>query len=169
MAAAKSALPASIIGFVARFTWRHQLDLALLSAAVFGLSAVPLELQRRIVNDAIRNGTIETILWLAATYAGVAVLEQLLKLVLNVYRGWVGESSVRMLRRLVQQECQPTSEEETGTRAAMMLSEAEPIGGFVGVSISEPILQFGILLSVIGYMAALEPWMALLGPASLIP
>jgi ABC-type bacteriocin/lantibiotic exporter with double-glycine peptidase domain len=162
-------LPASIMGFVVRFTGRHQLGLAVLSAAVFGLSAVPLELQRRIVNDAVKNGTVETILWLAGAYAGVAVLEQVLKLVLNVYRGWVSESSVRMLREVVQKECDPSCEEENGTRASMMLSEAEPIGGFVGVSTSEPILQFGILISVIGYMISLEPWMAVLGPASLIP
>jgi ABC-type multidrug transport system fused ATPase/permease subunit len=44
----------------------------------------------------------------------------------------------------------------------MILSEAEPIGGFVGVSFSEPLLQGGILLSVFGYLAYLEPWMALL-------
>jgi len=97
------------------------------------------------------------------------VLEQVLKMLLNIYRGWVSEASVRMLREVVQKECDPTCEEETGTRAAMMLSEAEPIGGFVGVSTSEPLLQAGILVSVMGYMALLEPWMALLGLASLLP
>ena len=169
MARADSALPQSIMGFVVRFTGRHQIGLALLSAAVFALSAVPLELQRRIVNDAIKSGAVTTILWLAAAYAGVAVVEQILKLCLNVYRGWVSEASVRMLRQVIQKQCQPTCEEETGTRAAMMLSEAEPIGGFVGISTSEPLLQGGILASVIIYMIWLEPWMALLGPASLVP
>ena len=164
-----SALPRTIMGFVIRFTARHQIGLAVLSVAVFGLSAVPLELQRRIINDAINQGAVQTIMHLAAAYVGVAVLEQLLKLCLNVYRGWVSESSVRMLRQVVQEECAPGCERETGTRAAMMLSEAEPIGGFVGVSTSEPLLQGGILISVIAYMAMLEPWMAVLGPASLLP
>ncbi len=39
----------------------------------------------------------------------------------------------------------------------MVLEEAEPIGGFTGISISEPLLQGGILLSVVGYMLALSP------------
>jgi len=40
----------------------------------------------------------------------------------------------------------------------MAVAEAEPIGGFVGMAISEPLLQAGMLMSVIGYMAYLEPW-----------
>ena len=52
-------------------------SIAALSAAVFALSSVPLELQRRIVNDAIKNGATKVILWLAVAYAGVALLEQL--------------------------------------------------------------------------------------------
>ena len=42
----------------------------------------------------------------------------------------------------------------------MAVAEAEPIGGFVGMAISEPLLQAGILVSVIGYMTYLEPWTA---------
>ena len=79
-------LPQTIMGYVMRCSGRHQIVLALLSAGVFGLSTVPLELQRRIVNDAIKAGTITVILWLAAAYVGVALLEQALKLALNIYR-----------------------------------------------------------------------------------
>ena len=51
----------------------------------------------------------------------------------------------------------------------MILEEAEPIGGFAGISISEPLLQGGVLASVIGYMFYLEPLLALLGLAFFIP
>ena len=51
----------------------------------------------------------------------------------------------------------------------MILEEAEPIGGFIGISISEPLLQGGILASVIGYMFMLEPQLALLGLAFFLP
>ena len=87
------------MGYVMRCSGRHQIVLALLSAGVFGLSTVPLELQRRIVNDAIKAGTITVILWLAAAYVGVALLEQALKLALNIYRAWVSEDAVRSLRK----------------------------------------------------------------------
>ena len=161
-------LPKTIAGFVVRFSGRHQIGLAILSIAVFALSAAPLELQRRIVNDAIKNGMVDRIIWLAAAYAGVALAEQCLKLVLNVYRGWVAENSVRLLRREVAKLHEHTAD-ETGIGLAMMVSEVEPIGGFVGISVSEPLLQGGILASVIGYMVFLEPWTAVLSMAFLGP
>ena len=94
-------MPRTIMGYVLAFTAVHQAGLALLSVAVFGLSAVPLELQRRIVNGLTTKTGVETIFWLAVGYAGVALAEQLLKLTLNVYRGWVAESSVRRLRHRI--------------------------------------------------------------------
>ncbi|MCX7366037.1 MAG: ABC transporter ATP-binding protein [Alphaproteobacteria bacterium] len=167
-------MPASILGYVLRFTGWHQAGLAALSVAVFLLSAVPLELQRRIVNDAIGKGSLQIILGLAMTYAAVALVEQCLKLGLNIYRGWVAESSVRTLRHMVRaadtrsaEGLQPRS--AAGVEVAMVLEEAEPIGGFTGVSISEPLLQGGILASVIGYMVYLDSSLALLGLAFFVP
>jgi ABC-type multidrug transport system fused ATPase/permease subunit len=165
-------LPRTIIGYVIRNSGIHQLGLAALSAAVFGLSAVPLELQRRIVNDAIKNGATRTILWLAIAYGGVAILEQSFKLALNVYRGWVSEDAVRTLRRTLHATGHAADAQdsgEVGTHAAMVVAEAEPIGGFVGMAISEPLLQAGILMSVIGYMTFLEPWTLVLCAVFLLP
>ncbi|MBN9085645.1 MAG: hypothetical protein J0J01_01945 [Reyranella sp.] len=174
------------MGYVLRTSGKHQLGLAALAVGVFGLTSVPLEIQRRIVNDAIKNGATETIVWLAIAYGGVALLEQAFKLALNVYRGWVSEDAVRTLRRTLREvglhepahrdvnreaksEATPDDDSETGTHAAMVVSEAEPIGGFVGMAISEPLLQVGILVSVIGYMTSLEWWALLLSASFLLP
>ena len=167
-------MPRSILGYVIRFTGKHQAGLALLSVAVFLLSAVPLELQRRIVNDAIGKGAWRTIFWLALTYASVALLEQSLKLALNVYRAWVAEDAVRTLRNTIRESNVESaivlqSRGEAGIEVAMVLEEAEPIGGFTGVSVSEPLLQGGILASVIGYMVYLDPTLALIGLAFFLP
>ncbi len=179
-------LPRTMMGYVVRCSGRHQIGLALLAFGVFGLSSVPLEIQRRIVNDAIKNGATQTILWLALAYAGVGLLEQALKMSLNLYRAWVSEDAVRSLRQTLREvgiaeaahrdagrearsEASDEADSETGTHAAMIVSEAEPIGGFVGMAISEPLLQVGILLSVIGYMTFLEPWTLVLCAAFLAP
>jgi ABC-type multidrug transport system fused ATPase/permease subunit len=183
---ASDTLPPSIMGYVLRSSGKHQIGLAVLAAGVFLLTSVPLEIQRRIVNDAIKNGATATIVWLAVAYAGVALLEQAFKLALNVYRGWVSEDAVRTLRetlrgaglhepqhrdvsREAKREASPDDDSETGTHAAMVVSEAEPLGGFVGMAISEPLLQVGILVSVIGYMTSLEWWALALSAAFLLP
>ena len=167
-------MPTSILGYVVRFTGWHQVGLAPLSVAVFLLSAVPLELQRRIVNDAIGKGSVRAILWLAVTYALVALLEQSLKMGLNIYRGWVAEDAVRTLRHMIRAADSRSlvalqSRSTAGIEVAMVLEEAEPIGGFAGVSVSEPLLQGGILASVVGYMFYLDAYLALTGLAFFIP
>ena len=165
-------MPGTIMGYVLAFTGIHQAGLAVLSVAVFILSAVPLELQRRIVNGLTHKDAFETITWLALGYAAVALTEQLLKLSLNVYRGWVAESTVRRLRDTVCSMVTAAhvgSAESAGVEIAMVLEEAEPIGGFTGISVSEPLLQGGILVSVVGYMFVLQPWLALLGLAFFLP
>ena len=168
-----ASMPATILGFVLRSSGRHQAALAVLSVLVFLLSAAPLELLRRVINVLVDRGAFETVLWLAAAYVGVVLSEQSLKLCLNVYRGWVAEDSVRRLRSLVgeyaDRATRDVSGEEAGVEISMVLEEAEPIGGFTGVSLSEPLLQGGVLTSVIIYMLYLDWRMALLGLAFFLP
>ena len=167
-------MPRTLFGYILHASARHQIGLCLLSVAVFLLSTVPLELQRRIVNDAIGKGAVDTILWLAFAYAALALAEGGVKLCLNVYRGWVSERAVLQLRRRIGALTTKVAAAENramaeGVEISMILSEAEPIGGFVGISVSEPLLQGGILLSVFGYLIWLEPWMALLSVAVFSP
>lgn len=167
-------LPPGLFGFVRRVGLHHQAALVVLSVAVFLLSTAPLEVQRRIVNDAFAGGSFRTIALLAGAYAALALGEGLIKLGMNVYRGYVGERSVLTMRRtflslLRGAPAQVATPEALGVETSMMLAEAEPIGGFVAVSASEPVLQGGLLISVFGYMVYLQPVMALVAFAVLMP
>ena len=48
-----------------------------------------------------------------------------------------------------------------GVKISMIVSEVESVGGFVGSSFSDPLLNGGMLLSIFGYMLFTQPWMAL--------
>jgi ABC-type bacteriocin/lantibiotic exporter with double-glycine peptidase domain len=96
------------------------------------------------------------------------------KLALNIYRGWVGERAKRDLRRRVHtfvetRGAAPPAVEAQGIAVSMIVAEVEPIGGFVGESVSEPLLQIGIMLSVLGYLVHIDPWMALAAFGLFIP
>lgn len=160
-------LPRSLLGYIWHRSAGHQVVLCLLAVSVFLISAVPLEIQRRIVNDAIASGTGQVILLLAAAYFGVVLAEGGLKLVMNVYRGWVSETSVRDLRRTICKQIDHDAHalhtaQAEGIEISVVLSETEPVGGFVGISLSEPLLELGVLASVFSYMVYLQPHMALL-------
>ena len=167
-------LPLSLFGLVRRVGLRHQVGLSILSFVVFVLSTAPLELQRRIVNDAFAGGSFRAIALLAGVYAGLAVVEGLVKLGMNVYRGYVGEVTVLTMRRVFLDleralPANSSSPEALGVETSMMLAEAEPVAGFVAVSVSEPVLQGGLLASVVAYMTYLQPVMALVALAVLTP
>jgi ABC-type multidrug transport system fused ATPase/permease subunit len=88
---------------------------------------------------------------------------------MNIYRGWVGENATRTLRSAVFAASPRECGSRSGTRISIALAEADPIGKFVGVSISEPLLQCGVLASLFGYMLFIQPWMALVAFGALAP
>jgi ABC-type bacteriocin/lantibiotic exporter with double-glycine peptidase domain len=158
-------MPRNIYRYVLETSGWHQLCLILLTVAVFLLEIVPLELQRRIVDDVVKRRDFSWVVALAAVYAGTVLLQGGAKLVLNIYRSWIGERATRDLRRrvhaLVSSNSPASSTPEAGgIQASMIVAEVESIGGFVGGSVSEPLLQGGILCSVLGYMIHVDFWMA---------
>jgi ABC-type multidrug transport system fused ATPase/permease subunit len=164
-AGASAEMPGNIFRYALATSRWHQLVLVALTVAVFLLEVVPLELQRRIVNDLVKGREYWSIVLLAAVYAGTVLVQGGTKLVLNVYRSWVGERATRDLRRRVHLlvssgSAAASSPEAEGIQASMIVAEVESIGGFVGGSVSEPLLQGGILCSVLAYMIHVDFWMA---------
>jgi ABC-type multidrug transport system fused ATPase/permease subunit len=172
--AATEALPRNIFRYVLATSAAHQLLLLVLTITVFLLEVVPLELQRRIVNDLVKHRPYSWAIGLCALYAGVVVVQGGTKLWLNIYRGWVGERAKRDLRRRVHTVAEaPTisspAAEAQGIAISMIVAEVEPIGGFVGESVSEPLLQAGIMASVLAYLVHIDPWMALAALGLFVP
>jgi len=171
-------MPATLYGLVRTVGGLHQLWLAGLSALVFGIALAPLEIQRRIVNAAVAGGNNRLIVLLAVAYLAVGLAEGAIKLGMNIYRGWVAERAVRWLRRAIAAMSAAGSGEAgsgnggatgKGVEISMTVSEAEPIGSFVGSAVSEPLLQGGILLSVFCYMVYLQPLIALVALGVFVP
>lgn len=162
---------ATMVKELYRYIWkvsaRGQVILSILSVAVFLLELVPLELQRRIVNGAVDRQGFQVIVTLCLIYVAVALLHGGLKLLLNVYRGSVSEAANRRLRMQINptesaDAATPNGSGEKGVKVSIIVSEVEAVGGFVGSSFCDPLLNAGILLSVIGYMLFVQPWLALI-------
>ena len=167
-------MPRNIYRYVLETSGWHQLCLIVLTVAVFLLEVVPLELQRRIIDDVVKHRDFWWIVALAAVYACTVLGQGGIKLVLNVYRSWVGERATRDLRRRVHtlvssHSAVSSTAEAEGIQASMIVAEVESIGGFVGGSVSEPLLQGGILCSVLAYMIHVDFWMAATAVALFVP
>jgi ABC-type multidrug transport system fused ATPase/permease subunit len=163
---ARHGMPATLAGFVRRVSAPNQLRMALLASIVFVLNTAPLEMQRRILNAAILERDAGLVVLLGLIYAAIVVSEGVVKLLMNVYGGWVAEKAVRVLRLAASKlaEAIPAQRHDAriqGVEISLILAEPEAIGGFVGIALSELVLQVGILVSVFAYMFFVHPLLAL--------
>jgi len=171
---AREGMPSKFFRFVWRVSGWSQCWISLLAIAVFTLNTAPLEMQRRILNAAVLDGNVKMVLGLAVAYACIVLSEGLVKLLMNIYRGWVGEKAVRALRLAASALVDSMPEQRAtasvqGVEISLILAEPEPIGGFVGIAFSELVLDLGILLSVFGYMFFMQPFLAMVCFAIFIP
>jgi ABC-type bacteriocin/lantibiotic exporter with double-glycine peptidase domain len=135
---------------------------------------VPLELTRRIVDAVTKHRGFKLTILLGVVYVGAVFIQGGTKLVLNVYRGWVSERATRNLRNRVlavtdTSVAQAPAPETVGTELSMLVSEVEPIGAFVSESISEPLLQGGVVLCLLAYMVHVQLGIAVVAFVFFVP
>ncbi len=158
--------------------WRasagRQVILIVLSLAVAGLAAVPLEFQRDIINyltsaDAGSGRLIQLGLGMMA----VILLSLALKWVLGYRSGTLGEDLIRLIRQRLlirTADIDETGEAvRKGTMTTAISAEAEELGKFAGGAFSDPVVQIGTLISVIGYISSTQPALGLIAFSMIVP
>src|SRR3546814_14441603 len=73
----------------------HQVWICLLAVVVAGLTAIPLELQRRIVDEVVRDREMELLLLLAGGYLAVLLVQGVTKYAMHIYQSWLSETAIR--------------------------------------------------------------------------
>ncbi len=161
----------NLIAFMWRMSGWYQAPACALALLVAALTVVPLELQRRIIDDALSEGNAELLMTLALAYLGVITLNAVIKFTLRIYQGWMAESAIAYCRRHIidLHGRQPRDDGQGGTAVSIVNHELEAIGGFVGDGISDPLAQVGVLLAIVIYMVTVEPMIALVSVVFLGP
>jgi ABC-type bacteriocin/lantibiotic exporter with double-glycine peptidase domain len=149
--------------------WRvssgRQIVLILLSLAIAALAAVPLDFQKNIIN-LLTAKTLEKekLFLLGAGMLAAILLSLLLKWIMGYRASTLGEDTIRLIRtRLLDRTDIPgRTKGRQGTLATAISAEAEELGKFAGSAFSEPVMQIGTLVSVIGYIASTQPMLGLI-------
>jgi putative ABC transport system ATP-binding protein len=168
----------SLFRYIIHHTRRDQILLLVVTAIGFPLIYINLWIPKEIVNHALsKNYSPVTILGFSVTQIpylmGLSLL--LLTLItvngwikywLNVFRGIVGERTMRRLRHDLYQKVLrfPLPQFKTmsaGEIIPMIVSETEPIGSFIGDSINLPVFQGGLLLTYLIFIFNQNPWLGL--------
>ncbi|MGB0684232.1 MAG: ABC transporter transmembrane domain-containing protein [Magnetovibrionaceae bacterium] len=175
----------SIFRFIFRYSLKGHLVLLGLTAASLPFFYMTLDLPKQIINDAI-GGTefprdflgqtfeqIPFLLLLCFIFLGLVIINGAFKYVINVFTGQLAERELRRLRYILYARVLrfPTSQfRKTGQGevVSMITGEVEPLGGFIGDSVSLPAFQGGTMLTILVFMFV-QNWMLALAAIALFP
>lgn len=164
---ARRPLPANVYGMVWQRTRLLQVVVIGLGLGLPALAVIPLDIQRRLIDDAIPSGDLELIGFLAVAYAGASATAALIKFAIYYLRGMIEARVTRFLRVRALDAQRRRSPEQArraiGPVSAIVVEEAYPLGGFAAEAINTPLIEGGALLGVAGFMFLAEPWLAAVG------
>ena len=164
---------ATLFGYVWRMSGHHQVWICLLAAAAAGLTAIPLELQRRIVDEVMKDRELDLLWLLAGVYLAVLLVQGITKYALHMYQGWLSESAVRYnrahLTHVYERHNGDGAAQHSGEAVSIIGAEIDRLGGFVGEGLSQPVVNGGMLLAMGGYMLYVEPLVAAISLVFIVP
>lgn len=165
----------SVWGYVRRMTGRAQVAAFVLALAATGLALAPIELQRRMIDDAVSAGDVRLLALLGGAYLVVVVVQQVVKFGLRATQSWMSESAVLYTRRHLWGIHRNGRDGGSGEResdrdvVAILTREVEALGGFAGGAPSQAFANVSLLLAMLVYMFWVSPMVAAAGLALLAP
>ncbi len=127
----------------------------------------PLEMQKRIVNQAIELKKIDLLLWYCGFYIAAVVLAGVMKYAINVLQGYIGQNILLRMRKelydhILRLPLPFFRRTPPGMVISSLTSELSAVGDFLGGAIAVPVINILTLLTFAGYMFYLNPLLALL-------
>ncbi|WP_340107680.1 ABC transporter ATP-binding protein [Pikeienuella sp. HZG-20] len=162
---------AGLAGYVLRMTGGWQVAACALSLVATLLALAPIELQRRLFDDAIIAGDNTLMAALGLIYLGVIGFHQVAKFALALLQSWMSESAIYYTRRhlwkLRGDERRVNGEGRD--IISVLTTEVEALGGFAGAGPSQALANAAMLVGGLSYMFWVQPTVALMGLLLLAP
>ncbi|MHC1727209.1 MAG: ABC transporter ATP-binding protein/permease [Syntrophobacteraceae bacterium] len=132
-----------------------------------GARVLPLEMQKRIVNEAIRLQKIDLLLLYCAAYIVAVFTATGLKFLINILQTRIGQQALARMRKelyahIIQLPLTFFQKTSPGMVVSSLVTELTAAGDFVGQAIAVPIGNALTLIAFIAYMFYLDPLLAIL-------
>jgi ABC-type bacteriocin/lantibiotic exporter with double-glycine peptidase domain len=161
----------SLYSLIVGHTFRLQAAVIALGLTLPFLAVIPLDLQAKLIDDAIPGGQVADIVSLAAMYGAIVAVTAAVKFLVTYIRGWIQEIVSRTLRVAIIEAQRHRSPEQAARRLGAVTSaitgEVEDLGGFASEALNTPLIEGGTLLTLVGFIAYSEPRLAAIGVAAL--
>ena len=169
-------MESTLFQFVFRYSMHQQLRLLLLTLIAFPFLYLSLELPKTIINEAIGGSDfpheipfleisltqVEYLFLLSGFFLSLVFVNGGFKYVINVYGGIVGERMLRRLRyqlfeRVLRFPLSNFRKVGQGEIVSMVITETDPLGGFMGDAVKLPAFQGGTLFVIVIFMFIQDP------------
>ena len=152
----------SLYSWVLTSKWYLQLAMIALIAGLVFLRVLPLEIQKRIVNDVLALGNAMQLLIYCLIYLLAVVFTSALKLAVNGLQTVIGQRALTDMRKELYQHILrlPLSffrKTTPGTVVACLVTELSASATFIGEAIAVPLSNILTLLAIGGYLIWLNP------------
>jgi ABC-type multidrug transport system fused ATPase/permease subunit len=142
-----------------------QLLLVVSAAVSVFANVIPLEMQKRIVNEAIKLRQIDLLMIYCGVYLAAFVAGSGLKFLINSLQTIIGQRAVadmrtELFRHAITLPLNFYRRTQPGLVVAAMTTELATAGDFVGMSIAVPVTNLLMLAAFAGYLLWLNPLLA---------
>jgi ABC-type bacteriocin/lantibiotic exporter with double-glycine peptidase domain len=156
----------SLLSWVVNRKRSYQLLLLLPIFDIVFLRVLPLELQKRIVNDVLSSGDFSRLFVYCLIYLAAVLSASTLKFTINALQTMIGEHAMADMRRGVYRHIMrlPLSffrKTQPGTVVTSLVNELATAGNFVGVAVAIPLVNTLTLFAFAGYLIWLNPLLGL--------
>jgi len=158
------------------FSWilpgngKLQIALVLLIAVTVFARVVPLEMQKRIVNEAIKLKKMDLLLIYCGIYLVSVLLASSLKYMITILQTRISENVLANMRKdlfahILTLPLNFYRKAQPGMVVSALVTELTSAGSFVGLAISAPVINVMTLLAFAGYLIYLNPILAIISLA----
>lgn len=131
------------------------------------IRVVPLEMQKRIVNEAINLRKVDLLITYCGIYLAAVVSASSLKLVINIIQTKISQRATAEMRKglyhhILRMPLNFFRNTQPGTVVNSLINELTIPGNFVGMAVAVPLINVVTLLAFFGYLLFLNPLLAVI-------
>lgn len=151
----------SLFSWVKRGKHSYQFFLVLAIFTLVFLQVLPLEIQKRLVNDVLSSGDFTRLMFYCLIYLGAVLCESVVKFIINSLQTLIGEQAMadmrqEMYRHILRLPLAFFRKTQPGTIVTSLITELATAGSFVGVAVAIPMINILSLLAFAGYLIWLD-------------
>ncbi|GAB7023857.1 ABC transporter transmembrane domain-containing protein [Salidesulfovibrio brasiliensis] len=157
----------SLYSWVFHKNLKLQLVVAAVILVTVAMRVLPLEMQKRIINQAIGMSDLHKLYLYCGLYIGATVLAGVLKYVINLLQNYIGERTLKVIRERLYEHVLslPVNfyrHTSPGQVISYTITELIPVATFIGAAVAVPMVNVLTFLAMAGYMFYLNPLLGLL-------